>query len=131
MITNNKLNEINEEILNNLKIGSSSKPSNSDNSNQQKIWKENEINDIELLNYLHDWNFPIFQLYEKSDQFILSHVLIIINFFIKNNCFMFFCFNFSSIFFNLILIIYKIRWHIKYLNKSVYSKVFQYLQTYL
>ena len=35
-------------------------------------WKVEDLNDIKCLNYLHDWNFPIFQFYESSNQCVLS-----------------------------------------------------------
>lgn len=56
-VSNKKLDEIQEE-----------------NSSIKLPWHESETNQIELLDYLHDWNFPIFQLNEKTDNHILSKV---------------------------------------------------------
>jgi hypothetical protein len=57
---NKKLDEIKEE--------------NNQNSTNKLPWQLNDLSKLELLNYLHDWNFPIFQLYEKSNNHILSKV---------------------------------------------------------
>jgi hypothetical protein len=39
-------------------------------------WEVDDLKKLELLNYLHDWNFPIFQFYEISSKNILSQVRI-------------------------------------------------------
>lgn len=41
---------------------------------EQKASKTDDIKSISLLEQIDDWNFPIFQLYEKSKSNILSHV---------------------------------------------------------
>lgn len=59
--SNKKLDEIKEE-------------------NSDKLsWQVSEISSIELLDYLHDWNFPIFQLNDKSNNHILSKVIYLID----------------------------------------------------
>ena len=60
MSNNKKLDEIKEE--------------KNQNSTNKLPWQLNDLNKLELLNYLHDWNFPIFQLNEKSNNHILSKV---------------------------------------------------------
>ena len=37
-------------------------------------WEVDDLKNFDLLNYLHDWNFPIFQFYEISSRNILSQV---------------------------------------------------------
>ncbi len=37
-------------------------------------WEIDDLKNYDLLNYLHDWNFPIFQFYEISSKNILSQV---------------------------------------------------------
>lgn len=61
-----KMNKIKEEI--NAK------------KKQSLTWSPDDIEDVHLLQYIHDWNFPIFQLYEKSQNNILSHVSLTLNF---------------------------------------------------
>lgn len=39
-----------------------------------RTWSESDLKDIELLERIYDWNFPIFELSEKSNNNILSHV---------------------------------------------------------
>ena len=40
----------------------------------KKTWNENDLKDIQLLERIYDWNFPIFELSDKSNNNILSHV---------------------------------------------------------
>ena len=67
-----RLEEIKEELFNSL--GHKNRGQGSSES-QLVEWNEADLKGIELLNYLHDWNFPIFELYEKSQQNILSQVI--------------------------------------------------------
>jgi hypothetical protein len=61
----------NKSFDNSESIMISSKDNNDSNS---KIWNVEDLESIDLLNYLHDWNFPIFQLNEKSNENVLSQV---------------------------------------------------------
>ena len=44
------------------------------NGDNKLPWQISELNGLDLLGYLHDWNFPIFQLNEKSNGQVLSKV---------------------------------------------------------
>ncbi len=37
-------------------------------------WQVDDLKSLDLLGYMHDWNFPIFQLNDKSSGHILSKV---------------------------------------------------------
>jgi hypothetical protein len=37
-------------------------------------WQVDDLKSLDLLGYMHDWNFPIFQLNDKSNGHILSKV---------------------------------------------------------
>lgn len=39
------------------------------------LWQTDDLKDLDLLNYLHDWNFPIFQFFEKSNHNVISQVI--------------------------------------------------------
>lgn len=44
------------------------------NYNKDLPWNPNDCDKLEILNYIHDWSFPIFTFAEKSDNFVLSKV---------------------------------------------------------
>jgi len=61
-----KMERIKEDLLNGHgKVKNKSLP---------VVWHPDDIRSIHFLEHIHAWNFPIFQLYEKSDNNILSHV---------------------------------------------------------
>ena len=47
-------------------------------------WQVDDLKSLDLLGYLHDWNFPIFQLNDKSNGHVLSKVEIKLYFIVKN-----------------------------------------------
>lgn len=61
----NKMEQIKEEF-NNKKLQPFGK--------MKKTWNENDLKDIQLLERIYDWNFPIFELSDKSNNNILSHM---------------------------------------------------------
>ena len=81
-----RLEEITEESLNNhnnqqrqIRKSSDDQLNSADtanaNASSNKLqWEVEDLKNVELLNYLHDWNFPIFQFYEKSSKHVLSQV---------------------------------------------------------
>ena len=78
--SNNKLlaNIFDEKLSNN----NSGNKTNEIDSIDDLPWTLNELENTELVNQIHDWNFPIFKFYEKSNTFVLSKV--ILKWFIKN-----------------------------------------------
>ncbi len=68
-----KMDQIKEDILNRH---------NKAKKRYTNTWSPEKIRSIHLLEDIHAWNFPIFQLYEKSNNNILSHVSLFIRCFI-------------------------------------------------
>ncbi len=82
LVSAKRLEEIKEEFILSSVAESSPNYKKSDkqfksilNYSNKKLWKEDDLKQIELLNYIHDWSFPIFELYEISKQNVLSHVI--------------------------------------------------------
>lgn len=76
-ICSQKLEQIKEEYNNGEKKNHAN---NGEMGNHKKsiddelLWQTEDLKYLELLNYLHDWNFPIFKFYEKSNQNVISQV---------------------------------------------------------
>ncbi|RNA15771.1 cGMP-inhibited 3 -5 -cyclic phosphodiesterase A [Brachionus plicatilis] len=76
-ICSQKLEQIREEYNNGEKKNHAN---NSEMGNHKKsiddelLWQTEDLKYLELLNYLHDWNFPIFKFYEKSNQNVISQM---------------------------------------------------------
>lgn len=74
---------INKLLLANSLDGSKSTNSNSKISENENLddgglpWSINELENTELICQMHDWNFPIFKFYEKSNHYVLSKVKIL------------------------------------------------------
>lgn len=79
MLSARRLQQIKDDLAG-LKIKSRAASSSSSSScyppeSAKKMWKPSDLDDIELLDQLDTWSYPIFELYAKSDQNILSHVI--------------------------------------------------------
>jgi hypothetical protein len=37
-------------------------------------WSTVELENLDLMNHIHDWNFPIFTFFERSNNYVLSKV---------------------------------------------------------
>lgn len=81
LICSKKLEQIKEEYYANGLSHNPSKIQNKINiisncsSEDNLAWQAEDLKDLDLLNYLHDWSFPIFQFYEKSNHNIISQVI--------------------------------------------------------
>jgi hypothetical protein len=89
IIPSNRLEEIQEEAAINIKMLSPSSRADNDNSSAEEEhdddkdldsdsrrsdWQPEDLDNMDYLNYLHDWNFPIFKFYHESPKNILSQV---------------------------------------------------------
>jgi hypothetical protein len=45
-----------------------------ENTDEKLPWQPEDLNNLDYLNYLHDWNFPIFKFNNESPDFILSQM---------------------------------------------------------
>jgi hypothetical protein len=76
-------------------------------------WNTDDCDKLEILNYIHDWSFPIFTFAEQSDNFVLSKV-----------CQLHVLLSSSVPSISLLLSLYELysRWLIKYSKKQDYLK---------
>ena len=87
-IPNSRLEEIQEEATVNINkmVRPSSRVDNSsaeeehddekdlESDSRRSEWQPEDLDNMDYLNYLHDWNFPIFKFYHESPKNILSQV---------------------------------------------------------
>ncbi len=82
---NLKLEEIEEEAANhaiNKKLRNAEKSTSDyedeeyekENKDEKLPWQPEDLNNLDYLNYLHDWNFPIFKFSNNSPDFVLSQM---------------------------------------------------------
>ena len=77
-ICSQKLEKIKEEYNNGNKKNQENNRSIDETKNNFEddlLWQTDDLKDLDLLNYLHDWNFPIFQFFEKSNHNVISQVI--------------------------------------------------------
>lgn len=73
-VCSQKLEQIKEEYNNGEKRNNREIDSHKKSIEDDLIWQTEDLKNLDLLNYLHDWSFPIFQFYEISNHNVISQV---------------------------------------------------------
>lgn len=76
MLSQQRLEQIKEELNYKSKLAHSTTSNQEDISESIWVHPDDLEKNADLLNCLHDWNFPIFRFGQRAQKFILSQVCI-------------------------------------------------------